>query len=60
VEIRASALSLPAQIDQLRAWLILGGCNTVTATGSSSETVLLVEFTSELDAEDLARRFGEH
>lgn len=47
------------RMDELRGWLTARDCqHTLTSTGSSRESVVLVEFASDTDANDFAREFG--
>lgn len=46
-------------MDALRRWLALcPGAHKLTSTGSSNETVVLVDFQHAADAADFAREFG--
>lgn len=60
VEIRLPPAGMAARIDEMRRWLNEHGRTPLkfTSTGSSNETVLLVEFSSGEDAEEFAREFS--
>lgn len=60
VEIRLPPAGISAQVDEIRRWLNERGLTPVkfTSTGSSNETVLLIEFSSDEDAKEFAREFS--
>jgi hypothetical protein len=60
VEVRLPPTGIAARIDEIRGWLSARGLTPVkfTSTGSSNETVLLVEFSVEKDAEEFAKEFS--
>lgn len=60
VEIRLSPADVSRRLDEMRRWLDARRLRPVkfTSTGSSNETVLLVEFGSVEDAEEFAKRFS--
>jgi hypothetical protein len=60
VEIRLPPSDISARLDEIRRWLSTREHAPVkfTSTGSSNETVLLVEFGSSEDAEEFARQFS--
>jgi hypothetical protein len=60
VEVRLPPAGIAARIDEIRRWLNLRALTPVkfTSTGSSNETVLLVEFSLDTDAEEFAREFS--
>jgi hypothetical protein len=59
VEIRIPPAELTARMDELRRWLAAcRGAHKLTSTGSSNETVVLVDFQFAADAADFAREFG--
>ena len=60
VEIRLTPADVPARLDEMRRWLDARGITPAkfTSTGSSNETVVLVEFSSSSDAEDFAAAFS--
>ena len=60
VEIRLTPADVAARLDEVRRWLDVRGIRSAkfTSTGSSNETVVLVEFNSSSDAEEFAREFS--
>ena len=60
VEIRLPPADVAARLDDMRRWLSARGRTPVrfTSTGSSNETVLLVEFGSSADAAEFAGAFS--
>lgn len=59
VEVRLPRAEVAGRMDDMRHWLATRSCqHTLTSTGSSSESVVLVEFASDADAGDFAREFG--
>jgi hypothetical protein len=60
VEVRLPPAGISARIDEIRRWLNARALTPVkfTSTGSSNETVLLVEFSLDKDAEEFAREFS--
>ena len=60
VEIRLSRIDVAPRIEEMRRWLDARGCKShkFTSTGSSNETVVLIEFESDADAADFARHFA--
>ena len=60
VEIRLTPADVAARLDEVRRWLDARAIRPAkfTSTGSSNETVVLVEFSSSSDAEAFAREFS--
>ena len=60
VEVRWMPVDVGARLNEVRRWLDARGLRPVkfTSTGSSNETVVLVEFNSSSDAEEFAREFS--
>jgi hypothetical protein len=60
VEIRLTPADVAARLDEVRRWLDARAIRPAkfTSTGSSNETVVLVEFNSSSDAEAFARAFS--
>lgn len=60
VEIRLAPADVSARLDHMRRWLAARGCGPVkfTSTGSSNETVLIVEFALAEDATAFANEFS--
>jgi hypothetical protein len=59
VEIRIAAPQLGERMDEVRRWLRERGCaHTLISTGSSDERVVVVEFVSDAQAAEFARRFS--
>jgi hypothetical protein len=60
VELRLPPTAVPARLDEVRLWLDARGIKPAkfTSTGSSNESVLLVEFNSSSDAEEFAQEFS--
>jgi hypothetical protein len=59
VEIRIAPTELTARMEELRRWLAAcPGAHKLTSTGSSNETVVLVDFQFAGDAAEFARTFG--
>ena len=60
VEIRLQPADVAARLDEIRRWLDARGIKPArfTSTGSSNETVVLVEFNTSSDAEEFAREFA--
>ena len=60
VEIRLLPTDVAPRLDEIRRWLHARGIKPLkfTSTGSSNETVVLVEFGSGDDAEEFARAFS--
>ena len=60
VEIRLSRIDVAARIEEMRRWLDARGgkSHKFTSTGSSNETVVLIEFEFDADAADFARHFS--
>jgi hypothetical protein len=59
VEVRVPHAEVAARVDEIRKWLTMRNCqHTLTSTGSSSETVILATFVSDVDANEFARAFG--
>lgn len=59
VEVRLHPSEVVARMSDLRGWLRARGCqHTLTSTGSSVESVVLVEFALDADANDFTREFG--
>lgn len=60
VEIRLPPADISARLEEIRRWLTARGLTPVkfTSTGSSNETVLLVEFGSNEEAGEFAREFS--
>lgn len=60
VEIRLPPADISARLEEIRRWLTARGLIPVkfTSTGSSNETVLLIEFGSNEEAEEFAREFS--
>lgn len=58
VEIRIAPTELTARMEELRRWLAsCPGTHKLTSTGSSNETVVIVDFQSAGDAAEFARAF---
>ena len=60
VEIRLAPIDVAVRIEEMRRWLDARGrkSHKFTSTGSSNETVVLIEFESDADATDFARDFA--
>jgi hypothetical protein len=60
VEIRLTPADVAARLDEVRRWLDARAITSAkfTSTGSSNETVVLVEFNASSDAEAFARAFS--
>ena len=60
VEIRLSSADVAARVDEMRRWLDRHRSTPLKfiSTGSSDETVVIVEFIVKTEAEDFAREFS--
>jgi hypothetical protein len=58
VEIRIASADVGLRMDEVRRWLQQRGSQyRFMSTGSSDETVVVVDFVSEVDAAEFARQF---
>jgi hypothetical protein len=59
VEIRIASADVGTRMDEVRGWLQARGCSyRFTSTGSSDETVVVVDFPSDADAVAFAQQFS--
>lgn len=60
VEIRIAPTDVAGRLDEIRRWLSARGIKPtrLTSTGSSNETLVLVEFNTGGDAEEFAKEFS--
>ncbi len=58
VEIRIASADVGLRMDEVRRWLHERGCQyRFISTGSSDETVVVIDFVSDIDAAEFARQF---
>ncbi|HZB90520.1 MAG TPA: hypothetical protein VE397_03700 [Stellaceae bacterium] len=59
VELRIASTQVAARMDEVREWLRdRQSVHKLTSTGSSGETLVVIEFVSAAEADDFARQFS--